>query len=227
MDGWEPASISNRRVGGSTADWNSSAGVVRLIPHIHPHRPLPRKFSHRHGRPQYISITPESEFHYWHTHPHSHLIQGQASLGIDTHFTFSSDILTQTRIWLQSTRQRLYSEILGRWEVPGTNPMSVGDVEAVLVDGKWKKKDGKLMGVEGGYAQFQGRFLASARRIQNKLIETPSVFPREGEERPASELLVEDPLTVDTLRREGRGMGMGRCFWLLMGHSSSVVRGRS
>jgi len=48
----------------------------------------------------YISITPKSEMHYSHDHPNSHLIQDQASLGIDTHFAFSSDILTQARLWL-------------------------------------------------------------------------------------------------------------------------------
>ncbi|KAH7105042.1 hypothetical protein BKA62DRAFT_691494 [Auriculariales sp. MPI-PUGE-AT-0066] len=44
---------------------------------------------------QYISITVESEMHYGHTDPVSHLVMDQASLGIDTHFTFSTDILTQ------------------------------------------------------------------------------------------------------------------------------------
>ncbi|RKL26265.1 hypothetical protein BFJ72_g13838 [Fusarium proliferatum] len=53
---------------------------------------------------QYLSITPESEMHYGHTHPHSYYIQDQAALGVDTHFTYSTDILTQARIWLQSVR---------------------------------------------------------------------------------------------------------------------------
>ncbi|CAG2005272.1 unnamed protein product [Fusarium graminearum] len=60
----------------------------------------------------YISITPESEMHYGQTHPHSYLIQDQAALGVNTHFAFSTDILTQARIWLQSTRYRLFNQVL-------------------------------------------------------------------------------------------------------------------
>ncbi|KAK7420248.1 hypothetical protein QQX98_002903 [Neonectria punicea] len=63
--------------------------------------------------------------HYGHDNPVSHLIQDQASLGIDTHFTFSSDLLTQARIWLQATRQTLHRKTLQNWEVPVNNPMSV------------------------------------------------------------------------------------------------------
>ncbi|KAK4195598.1 putative hydrolase protein [Triangularia verruculosa] len=161
-----------------------------------------------------ISITPESEMHYGHTHPTSHLIQDFASLGVDTHFTFSTDILTQTRLWLQSVRRLLYSQVLDRWQVPVNNPMSanqafllatrngglslrredlgviapgakadlviwdgaspgmlgwrdpvaavilhanVGDVEGVLVDGKWKKKDRRI--VDEKYDEVRERFL--------------------------------------------------------------------
>ncbi|KAI1077196.1 amidohydrolase family protein [Whalleya microplaca] len=74
---------------------------------------------------QYISITPESEMHYGHGHAHAHLAQDQSALGVDTHLTFSSDVLTQTRLWLQRTRSRLYDEVLEHWEVPANNPMSV------------------------------------------------------------------------------------------------------
>ncbi|THV04584.1 Metallo-dependent hydrolase [Dendrothele bispora CBS 962.96] len=78
---------------------------------------------------QYISTTPESEMHYGHTHPHSFLIQDQASLGIDTHFTFSADMVTQARLWLQSTRLFLFSQVLVQdWEIPQSNPMSVNQV---------------------------------------------------------------------------------------------------
>src|SRR5262245_32249284 len=72
--------------------------------------PIPIVFSHASFIPtadmellrssnQYISITPESEMHFGHLHPGSHLIQDQAAMGVDTHFTFSADILTQSRIW--------------------------------------------------------------------------------------------------------------------------------
>lgn len=80
---------------------------------------LLRQFDH------YISITPESEMHYGHDHPTSHLTLDQSSLGIDTHFTYSSDILTQARIWLQRVRQTLYREVIQRRHVPASNPMSV------------------------------------------------------------------------------------------------------
>jgi len=74
---------------------------------------------------QYISITPESEMHYGHGHPASYLIQDQAALGIDTHFTFSIDIIGQMRIWLQSTRLGLYQDTLNRFKIPSNTPMTV------------------------------------------------------------------------------------------------------
>ncbi|RYO92517.1 hypothetical protein DL766_003218 [Monosporascus sp. MC13-8B] len=171
---------------------------------------------------QYISITPESEMHYGHGHPTSYLIQDQAALGIDTHFTFSSDVLTQARIWLQSVRARLYATATRHWKVPANNPMSVNqafrlatrsgglalrrpdlgiiapgakadvvvwddrspallgwsdpiaavilhasvaDIEHVIVNGVFKKREGKL--VVNDYAEIQDRFLASAKRIQD------------------------------------------------------------
>lgn len=74
---------------------------------------------------QYISITPESEMHYGHGHPKNHLVQDQAALGVDTHMTFSTDIITQARIWLQTARLTLYTEVLDKWQVGANNPMSV------------------------------------------------------------------------------------------------------
>lgn len=49
----------------------------------------------------------------------------QASLGIDTHFTYSGDIITQARIWLQSMRHRAFRKVLDGWKIPRYNPMSV------------------------------------------------------------------------------------------------------
>ncbi|KAF2825800.1 Metallo-dependent hydrolase [Ophiobolus disseminans] len=169
----------------------------------------------------YISITPESEMHYGHDHPTSHLIQDQASLGVDTHFTFSTDILTQARIWLQHVRQTLYRDVVQRQKLPANNPMSVtqafllatrngalalhrtdigilapaakadliiwngrspsmlgwsdpiaaimlhasiSDIKHVMVDGVFKKRDGRL--VVEGYEELQDRFLESVKRIQ-------------------------------------------------------------
>lgn len=74
---------------------------------------------------QYLSITPESEMHYGHTHPHSRFIQDQAALGVDTHFTFAADILTQARLWLQTARYDFFDDVLKKWKIPSTNPMSV------------------------------------------------------------------------------------------------------
>jgi hypothetical protein len=71
---------------------------------------------------QFLSITPESEMHYGHSHTFSHQAHDQAALGIDTHFTFSTDLLTQARIWLQRTRSRLFDEVMNRWEIPARNP---------------------------------------------------------------------------------------------------------
>lgn len=74
---------------------------------------------------QYISITPESEMHYGHTHRDNHLSQDISSLGVDTHWTFSPDILTQARLWLQRTRVVLYEHVMDTWRIPSSSPMSV------------------------------------------------------------------------------------------------------
>lgn len=61
----------------------------------------------------------------WSLNPYSHLILDQATLGADTYFTFSSDILTQARLWLQNVRHKLYKEVVDRRRIPASNPMSV------------------------------------------------------------------------------------------------------
>ncbi|KAI1473213.1 Metallo-dependent hydrolase [Daldinia caldariorum] len=178
---------------------------------------------------QFISITPESEMHYGHGHATAHLVQEQASLGVDTFSTFSTDLLTQARLWLQRTRSRLFDHVLAGWKLPANNPMSanqafllatrqgaralrrpdlgvlrpgakadlvvfdgrspgmlgwrdpvaavvlhagVGDIEHVLVDGKFRKRDGKL--TYENYDELAGRFLASAERLQKKAVESPA-----------------------------------------------------
>ncbi|KAK6005248.1 hypothetical protein QM012_008027 [Aureobasidium pullulans] len=73
---------------------------------------------------QYISTTPESEMHYGHSHHYNPLIQDQSALGVDTHFTFSSDIVGQARMWLQSIRLRFFYQSLDNWKIPRNNPMS-------------------------------------------------------------------------------------------------------
>ncbi|KAK5167766.1 uncharacterized protein LTR77_007465 [Saxophila tyrrhenica] len=73
----------------------------------------------------HLSITPESELHYGHGQQTSRLVQDQASLGIDTSFTFSGDLLTQARIWLQTARGTEYNRALGTGKIPDRNPMKV------------------------------------------------------------------------------------------------------
>ncbi|KAK0716587.1 amidohydrolase family protein [Apiosordaria backusii] len=214
-----------------------------------------------------ISITPESEMHYGHTHPTSHLIQDFASLGVDTHFTFSTDILTQARLWLQSVRRLLYTQVLDRWEVPVNNPMSanqafllatrnggvslrrddlgviapgakadlviwdgtspgmlgwwdpvaavilhanVGDVEGVLVDGRWKKRDGRI--VDKKYEEVKERFLEIARAVQERVIARAGEIglPKEGE-RFQSGFEFGNTTTVDVVPGDGED-GYGGLF---------------
>ncbi|KAK5625843.1 hypothetical protein RRF57_001559 [Xylaria bambusicola] len=209
---------------------------------------------------QYMSTTPESEMHYGHGHPSNHLVLDQAALGVDTHFTFSTDILTQARIWLQSVRERLYGEtVIGRWQIPDSNPMSVnqafllatrngglalgredigviavdavadlvvwdgrspallgwtdpiaavilhasvGDIEHVIVNGEFVKRDKKL--VVENYAELQDRFLEAARRIQAKLKATP-LPPQVGEFSTGSSYGAVQQ--VDVQRGSGTGCG--------------------
>lgn len=171
---------------------------------------------------QYISSTVESEDHFGQTHAYAHLIQDQASLGVDCHFSFSSSMVGQARLWLQSLRSANYDETqVNKWIVPTNNPMSVkqaymlitrsgglalkrpdigiievgakadvvvyrtdspnmigwsdpvaaiilhsdtGDLEDVLVDGKFVKRNGQLL--YPGYDDIRQRLTASAQRIQ-------------------------------------------------------------
>ncbi|KAF2753475.1 Metallo-dependent hydrolase [Pseudovirgaria hyperparasitica] len=72
----------------------------------------------------FISITPESEMHYGHGQFSCCDIQDQAALGIDTAFTFSGEIFTQARIWLQAERARRYNAAL-KTAIPDRCPMTV------------------------------------------------------------------------------------------------------
>ena len=74
-----------------------------------------------------ISITPESEYHYGHGNQTTRFILDQASLGIDTNWTFSGDILSQARLWLQSTRNTSYNKTLNTGKLPRQTPMTVED----------------------------------------------------------------------------------------------------
>lgn len=178
----------------------------------------------------YVSTTPESEMHYGHDHADTPLAQDQAALGVDTHFTYSTDIVGQARLWLQSVRLQFFRRTLRDWRIPADSPMSVnqafllatragglalrrpdvgvlragakadlvvfdgrspnmlgwvdpvaaiilhshvGDVQHVMVDGRWRKRDFELVMPEGqNRTEIEQRFLASARRIQKVWLET-------------------------------------------------------
>lgn len=73
----------------------------------------------------YISITPESEFHHGHGQTPGAKISDHATIGCDGNWTYSGDILGQTRLWLQTVRHHSYLEALKRDELPNSNPMTV------------------------------------------------------------------------------------------------------
>lgn len=79
-----------------------------------------------------LSITPESEMHYGHGQQTSRFIQDQASLGIDTNWTFSGDILFQSRLWLQKVRDASYNHTLDKSLIPEVNPMPVNQLPSFL-----------------------------------------------------------------------------------------------
>lgn len=192
---------------------------------------------------QFISITPESEMHYGHDHPFSHLFLDHASLGVDTHCSFSTDIVGQARLFLQTTRQRVYGKSLRDYKVQTNTPMTVeqafllatrnggralrrddigvirvgakadivvfdgtspnmlgwrdpvaaiilhsnvADVKHVLVDGKFLKRDGKI--VHGDWEAVRQRFIKSVDRIQ-ELWEQMEFADVQGKVRGASQMV--------------------------------------
>jgi cytosine/adenosine deaminase-related metal-dependent hydrolase len=82
---------------------------------------------------------------------------------------------------------------------------NVGDILHVLVDGKFVKKDGKI--VEPNYPAIQQRFLKSAKRIQQVWRDTPlPVLEGKFFGNPNGPDLVR-AATADTLRGDGNGYG--------------------
>ncbi|KAJ4129461.1 hypothetical protein NW765_016334 [Fusarium oxysporum] len=208
---------------------------------------------------QFISINAESEMHAGVTHPQSTYIMDHAALGMDTHAWFSTDMVTQARLWLQSTRVKRYNQVLETWHVPATNPMSVvqafrlitrsgglalrrpdlgvlsvgakadlvvfdgtspgmlgwtdpvaavilhsnvGDMEHVLVNGHFIKRDFKLVAKD--YLKIKSRFLETARWAQETWHSIP--YP------PREEIYVsgapfEDTLQIDATPGNGSGYG--------------------
>ncbi|KAH6684960.1 amidohydrolase [Plectosphaerella plurivora] len=208
---------------------------------------------------QHVSITPESEMGFGLGNPSSKMIIDQAALGVDTHAFTSSDLVTQARFHLQTTRSAVTDELFQKWQVPISNPMSVvqafllatrngglalrrpdlgvltvgakadivvwdgmspsllgwldpvaaiilhsnvGDVEHVLVDGKFVKRNRQL--VVGDYSAVQTRFLQASKRIQDAWRQIPR--PNLGERAPTGVLfaLADE---VDVTAGEGTGYG--------------------
>ncbi|KAJ4127352.1 hypothetical protein NW765_017304 [Fusarium oxysporum] len=181
----------------------------------------------------HIAIAPESEMHFGHGFPHSHNIMDQAGLAIDAGWAWSSDLISQARIWLQSVRAKHFQKALDDWKVPANSPMSVnqafllatlggaralrrpdlgviavgakadivvfdatsrnflgwtdpvaavilhshaGHVEHVMVDGKFRKRDFKLVmpsNTSRALEDATERFLESARRLQAQFMADP------------------------------------------------------
>lgn len=75
----------------------------------------------------YISITAENEMSEGHGQVTSRLVHDQASLGTDTNWNISGDILHNARLWLQHVRTTSYRKVLEHGQTPRQNPMSVED----------------------------------------------------------------------------------------------------
>ncbi|KAL4933000.1 uncharacterized protein BDV17DRAFT_144807 [Aspergillus undulatus] len=181
----------------------------------------------------FVSITPESECHYGQGQETGHEISDQACLGLDTVWTFSGDMISQARLWLQLVRLRNYTKTLNTGLLPNDNPMTVeqafllatrqgglalrrhdigviepgakadlaifngdspnmlgwtdpvaavilhahpGDIEHVLVDGEWRKRDFRLVNLAQPWDELRSRFLDTAGRIQAQM-KTPPALP--------------------------------------------------
>ncbi|KAG0085130.1 hypothetical protein BGZ93_000373 [Podila epicladia] len=59
----------------------------------------------------FVSVTPESEHHFVHGQLFAHRVLTQGALGTDVSATFSSDMITQMRLQLQSTRNLLANPV--------------------------------------------------------------------------------------------------------------------
>ncbi|KAG0372843.1 hypothetical protein BGX24_012510 [Mortierella sp. AD032] len=170
----------------------------------------------------FIAVTPESEHHYNLGQVRTNNLFPQAALGIDTSFTYSSDMLSQMRLQLQATRLRMAREAHADFKFVNNTAMTVkqvfllstrngglalrrpdigvikkgakadvvvfntdntatsafydpiaavvlhshvGNIEHVLVDGRWVKRDFKMVGLD--WKEMMATFVKSARKIQN------------------------------------------------------------
>lgn len=210
---------------------------------------------------QYVSITIESEMNTAQTNPTSVFFLDQSSLGIDSFYMISSDLLTQARIFIEYVRNYFYSRILANWEVPANSPMSAAqafilatrnggmalrrpdlgviapgakadvlvwdtsnpamlgwvdpiaavlmhasptDVQDVLVDGKFMKRDGKLLVPD--LERAKAKFVESATHVQQATLKRPRLRPHEhdGDIHVSGAKVAYIPI-VDVVRGEGDG----------------------
>lgn len=219
------------------SDINLSTLQPTNLPIIYSHAPFLTDSDQKSLREnnQFISITPESEFHFGHGQTTGHLITDQASLGLDTNWTFSGDMLSQSRLWLQNVRLTKSHFTLEAGKLPRTNPFPVeeallmatrqggralrrddigvikvgakadlvvlngdspnmlgwsdpiaavvlhanpGDIEHVLVDGEFRKRDFKLVDKVLAWGIVRERFLEASRRIQEQIKKPPPMPER-------------------------------------------------
>ena len=80
-----------------------------------------------HADGNYISITAENEMSEGHGQVSSRLVHDHASLGTDTNWNISGDIVHNARLWLQHVRTTNYQKVLDQGRTPRQNPMSVDD----------------------------------------------------------------------------------------------------
>ncbi|KAJ0115517.1 hypothetical protein J7T55_012797 [Diaporthe amygdali] len=122
-------------MGGPWPQGNSSAANMGKqglpdagIPIIFSHAPFltDEDMSALREHDMFVSITPESECHFGHGQVTGKLISDHASLGFDTSWTFSGDMIGQARLWLQTVRNNSYTKTLVEKEkLPNMNPMTV------------------------------------------------------------------------------------------------------
>ncbi|KAF5249662.1 hypothetical protein FANTH_4970 [Fusarium anthophilum] len=208
---------------------------------------------------QYASITIESEMFIGQTNPTAHKWLDQAALGVDSFWTFSSDLLTQIRIFLAYIRHTIFTEVLSRWELPANSPLSasqafimatrsgalalrrpdlgiiaegakadilvwktdsmtmlgwwdpvaaivnfatVNDIEDVLVDGVFKKRNGKLLVKD--LQQAKAKFLETAEKFRAAVLATPQLALK-GDEKFFSGAPIVTVPRLDVLRGAGDG----------------------
>jgi cytosine/adenosine deaminase-related metal-dependent hydrolase len=112
----------------NTPSLADSHGLLDLEqPFIFAHAPFisPADVELLRSKNHFLSITTESEMHHGHGEIASRYVNDRTSLGVDTAWTFSGDLLTQARIWLQVNRLQRYEKTLAKGEVPNKNPMTV------------------------------------------------------------------------------------------------------